>query len=61
MLADQELEETVQPLADARGLKLTLSPGRDPMLASVQAVGVDDDGTMAAVGDPRARAAGMVR
>jgi gamma-glutamyltranspeptidase/glutathione hydrolase len=50
MLADQELEETVQPLADARGLKLTLSPGRDPMLASVQAVG-----------DPRARAAGMVR
>ncbi|WP_193185784.1 gamma-glutamyltransferase family protein [Nisaea sediminum] len=61
MLADAELEETVRPLADARGLGLTLSPGRDPMLASVQAVGVNDDGTMAAVGDPRARAAGMVR
>jgi len=61
MLADAELEDTVRPLAAERGLQLSLSPGRDPMLASVQAVGVNDDGTMEAVGDPRARASGMVR
>ena len=61
LLADAELEETVAGIAEMRRLQLKLSPGRDPMLASVQAVAVNDDGSMAAVGDPRARAAGMVR
>ena len=61
LLADAELEETVAGIAEARSLQLKLSPGRDPMLASVQAVAVNDDGTVAAVGDPRAKASGMVR
>ncbi|MEQ8335115.1 gamma-glutamyltransferase [Nisaea sp.] len=61
LLADAELQEAVAGIAEARNLQLKLSPGRDPMLASVQAVAVNDDGTLAAVGDPRARASGMVR
>ena len=61
LLADAELEEIVAGIAEARRLDLKLSPGRDPMLASVQAVAVDDGGTVTAVGDPRANASGMVR
>lgn len=61
LLADEDLADQVRALAEARGLQLRLVPGRDPMLASVQSVGVQEDGTVAAVGDPRAKAAGMVR
>lgn len=61
MLADEDLGPVVAPLAEARGLQLKLIPGRDPTLASVQAVALNDDGSMAAVGDPRAQASGMVR
>lgn len=59
MLADAELGQSAQDLADRLGLELTMMPGRDPMLASVQAIHRRPDEVTAA-GDPRSRAVGRV-
>lgn len=60
LLADADFEPVAAPLAARLGLKLTLSAGRDPSMASCQTIAVDADGTTTAVGDPRARAQGRV-
>lgn len=60
LMADADFQAVVEPLAAKLGLHLTLSPGRDPMMASCQTIAVEADGTATAVGDPRARAQGRV-
>lgn len=57
-------DEDARPIAESLAERLALSyrevPGRDPMMAVCQSIGVAADGSVTAVGDPRARAQGRV-
>jgi gamma-glutamyltranspeptidase / glutathione hydrolase len=59
MRADEDIAPAARAVADRLGLEFESSPGRDPSMASVQAIRVDGE-VATAVGDPRAGAAGRV-
>jgi gamma-glutamyltranspeptidase/glutathione hydrolase len=60
LMSDADLKPIAAPLARRLGLTYSAQPGRDPMMASCQSISVNPDGTATAVGDPRARAQGLV-
>lgn len=60
LMSDADLEPIAAPLARRLSLHYSAQPGRDPMMASCQSISVNPDGTATAVGDPRARAQGLV-
>jgi len=60
LVADADYRSVAEPVASRLGLRFAASPGRDPSMASCQAIAVEPDGTAVAVGDPRARAQGRV-
>ena len=59
MMSDEDLLYVAKPLAQQMGLKYVISPGRDTSMGVVQAIHIDQDITTA-IGDPRAKACGMV-
>ena len=58
-MSDEDLLYVAKPLAQQMGLKYVISPGRDTSMGVVQAIHIDQDITTA-IGDPRAKACGMV-
>lgn len=61
LMADEDLEPIARPIAETLGLDYRSVPGRDTTMGVVQAIHVGDDGSVTAVGDPRAKAQGRVR
>jgi len=60
LIADDDLREIAEPLALKLGLIYQTSLGRDTSMGVVQAISRDRENTFTAVGDPRARAQGLV-
>lgn len=60
LMSDGDARAVAEPLAERLGLTYREMPGRDPMMAVCQSIGVAADGVATAVGDPRARAQGRV-
>lgn len=60
LMADEDLREIAEPLANKLGLEFRNSAGRDTTMGVVQAIHAAEDGSVTAVGDPRARAQGRV-
>ena len=60
MMSDEDLLPVAKPLAEKMGLKYVVSPGRDTSMGVVQAIYVDEENITTAIGDPRAKACGMV-
>jgi gamma-glutamyltranspeptidase/glutathione hydrolase len=61
LMADEDMQNIARPLAVKMGLKYINSPGRDTSMGVVQVISIDKEGIVTAMGDPRARAKGMVR
>ena len=61
MMADEDLQPIAAPIAAKLGLDFRALPGRDTTMGVVQAIHADADGTVTAIGDPRAKAQGRVR
>ena len=61
MMSDEDLQYIAEPLATKLRLKYVKSPGRDTSMGVVQAINIDTENIATAVGDPRAKARGMVR
>jgi gamma-glutamyltranspeptidase/glutathione hydrolase len=60
MMSDEDLLHIAKPLAQQMGLKYVISPGRDTSMGVVQAIHIDQENITTAIGDPRAKACGMV-
>ena len=60
MMSDEDLLYVAKPLAQQMGLKYVISPGRDTSMGVVQAIHIDQENITTAIGDPRAKACGMV-
>ncbi|MDF2097456.1 gamma-glutamyltransferase family protein [Aquibaculum arenosum] len=58
--ADAELAEVAEQVAAELGCSLELLPGRDSKLGIVQCISRDADGSVEAIGDPRADGQGLV-
>ena len=61
MMSDEDLQYIAEPLANKLRLKYVKSPGRDTSMGVVQAINIDTENIATAIGDPRAKARGMVR
>jgi gamma-glutamyltranspeptidase/glutathione hydrolase len=61
LMADEDLEPIARPIAEKLGLAYRSMPGRDTTMGVVQAIHAGDDGSVTAIGDPRAKAQGRVR
>jgi gamma-glutamyltranspeptidase / glutathione hydrolase len=61
MMADEDLEPIAAPIAERLGLAFRALPGRDTTMGVVQAIHAGADGSVTAIGDPRAKAQGRVR
>jgi gamma-glutamyltranspeptidase/glutathione hydrolase len=59
--ADEDMQHIAKPLAIKMGLKYINSPGRDTSMGVVQVINIGKEGIVTAMGDPRAKAKGMVR
>ena len=60
MMSDEDLLYVAKPLAQQMGLKYVISPGRGTSMGVVQAIHIDQENITTAIGDPRAKACGMV-
>lgn len=61
LMADADLEPIAKPIARKLGLAYRSIPGRDTTMGVVQAIHAGKDGSVTAIGDPRAKAQGRVR
>ena len=60
LVSDEDLRQVAEPIATKLGLDYTAVAGRDTSLGVVQAIHRAANGAFIAVGDPRARAQGLV-